>query len=107
MAEVIFNEHVELNAKHSEEVHDCLNSNFKAPISVLNNMVNRHSYGFDAQTRLWAIPEIKRVGFVAYNMVSEMSVKVFLLAPREKALDAKIFNSRDEAIQWLDIKQDT
>ena len=101
MAEVVFNEHVELNAKHAEEVHDCLKSAFKAPVSVLNNMVNRHSYDFDAQTRLWAIPEIKRVGFVAHNMLSEVSVKVFLLAPRAKVLDARIFNSRTEAIHWL------
>lgn len=103
MAEVIFNEGVELNAKYTEEVHDFLNSNFKAPISVLNNMVNRHSYSFYAQTMLWAIPEIKWVGFVAYNMIAERSVEVFLLAPRENALDAKIFNNRAEAIQWLDI----
>ena len=103
VAEVIFNENIELNAKHAEEVHNCLNSNFKAPVSVLNNMVNHHSYSFDAQTMLWAIPEIKQVGFVAHNMLSEISVKVFLLAPREKVLDARIFNSRDEAIQWLGI----
>jgi len=106
MAEVIFNEGVELNARHTEEVHDFLNSNFKAPVSVLNNMVNRHSYSFYAQTMLWAIPEIKRVGFVAYNMISERSVKVFFVAPREKVLDAKIFNNRAEAIQWLGIKHD-
>lgn len=106
MAEVIFNEGVELNAKYTEEVHDFLNSNFKAPISVLNNMVNRHSYSFYAQTMLWAIPEIKRVGFVAYNIISERSVKVFFVIPREKVLDAKIFNNRAEAIQWLGIKHD-
>ena len=106
MAEVIFNENVELNAKHAEEVHDFLNSNFKTPVSVLNNMVNHHSYGFDAQTILWVVPEVRRVGFIACNIVSEMSVKVFLLAPRKKVLDAKIFNSRVEAIQWLDVKHD-
>ena len=106
MAEVIFNEGVELNARHTKEIHGFLSSNFKSPILVLNNMVNRHSYSFGAQTMLWAIPEIKRVGFVVYNRVSGISVKVFLVAPREKMLDARIFNNRDEAIQWLDIKHD-
>jgi len=101
LAEVLVNEGVEINMDMVEEYHNFLCSNLMAPFYLLINKINTYSYDFEAQKCIATLPEIEAMAVVSYNRVTSITTESLSSFPRGTEWNIKIFEDRNEAIEWL------
>lgn len=102
LIEVITNEGVELDTHMMEQYHDWIRQNLRHPCYILVNKINAYTYSFDVQRKLSTIPEVKAIALVVYTQASHLATESLLEMPRQTPWNSKIFNNRDEALQWLE-----
>ena len=107
IAEVMINDGVQMDGPMVDQYHDFLLSHLRAPFSLLINKVNSYAYDFDAQEKLATLPEINAMAVVVYNRVSRIATETLASFPRAVDWNLEIFSSRDEALAWLLVQQDS
>ncbi|NQZ23615.1 MAG: hypothetical protein HRT53_16380 [Colwellia sp.] len=108
IAEVIINEGVELDEAMVDQYHEFLLKHLSAPFSLLINKINSYSYSFAAQINLATLKEINAMAVVTYNSAAELATNNLATAvPREVEWNLKMFTSRDNALNWLQLEQKT
>lgn len=101
IAEVIINENVEMNIAMVEKYHDFLLTHLKAPFSLLVNKINAYTYNFEAQLKIATLEEIDKMAVVSYNRVTNVATDYLAQLPRELKWNLKVFNNREQALEWL------
>ena len=108
IAEVIINEGVELDEAMVDQYHEFLLKHLSAPFSLLINKINSYSYSIAAQINLATLKEINAMAVVTYNSAAELATNNLATAvPREVEWNLKMFTSRDNALNWLQLEQKT
>lgn len=104
---MIINENVEMTLEMVEQYHTFLLSRLISPFSLLINKINSYTYSFDAQVNLATIKEINAMAVVAYTQVSQISTEYLkTTVPRKVNWNLKIYNNREEALNWLLLQQE-
>jgi len=104
---VIINENVEMTLEMVEQYHTFLLSRLISPFSLLINKINSYTYSFDAQVNLATIKEINAMAVVAYTQVSQISTEYLkTTVPRKVSWNLKIYNNREDALNWLLLQQE-
>ena len=101
LAEFVVNEGVELDLPMVGTYHDWIVNNMSIPCLVLVNKVNSYTYTFDAQIKIGTLPEIKAIAFIVYSRVSKIATEALSDLPRDRVWNFRIFNNRENAIDWL------
>lgn len=100
IAEVVIFDGIELDDKYVNQFHSFLEDHFDSNIFLLINKKNSYTYTFDAQKMIGAVDKINAIAVVAYNSSGDLSTKV-LKQINKKALNLKLFITREEALIWL------
>ena len=101
-AEVIASEGVEIDIPMVDEYHDWIDRNLPDKAFMLINRVNSYSYTYDAEKVIGTQPKIRATAILVYSRVSEITAEYMTSFPRAIAWNARIFNSREEALGWID-----
>ncbi|MCA9954876.1 MAG: hypothetical protein H6657_24195 [Ardenticatenaceae bacterium] len=101
LVEVIVDENVEFNMTMIHEYHSWLLANLKAPFAMLINKIHPYTYTFDAQISIGNLPEIKAMAVLSYSKITEESTNVLISMPRSNKWNIQVFQTRDEALDWL------
>lgn len=104
MFEVTINENAVIDAKCAEEARIFWHALRKEPYVLLVNNKNRFSYSFMGAQKIGAHPLERKTAVLIDNDISkdQMSVVMDLKKMAGNAENRKIFQNRDEAIQWLE-----
>jgi len=102
LAEVIVTEGEAISETHVHEYHSFLLNNLSAPFSLLVNKIHPYTYTFEAQKIIGQLKEIKAMAIVAPTSGSLLSTKILLQVNKEVNDVIKIFNDRDQALNWLE-----
>lgn len=102
MAEVIVNEGVVIDMDMVKEYHKWIQDNLSDPCTLLVNKIYPYTYTFEAQKEIASLEKIKAMAVVVYNRISEVTTRDLVSFPREREWYIQIFNSRDEALLWLE-----
>lgn len=101
LAEVIFDDGIELNEQMVDNFHLALATHLKAPYRVLFNKRNNYSYNFAAQRKVGGMPQLRSIAVVVYNRAAEMSARVIAKVSQHNG-SINIFSCREMALTWLD-----
>jgi hypothetical protein len=107
IAELIVDEGVEFNLARVDEYHAWIAGHLQSPYLLLVNKLNAYNYDFASQIRIGTLPGIKAVGFVVYSKISKLGTQVMLSMPRDANWVYRIFDNRDEALNWLERQRET
>ena len=101
--EVTINENSVIDAKCAEEARVFWHNFRKEPYNLLVNNTNRFSYSFMGAQKIGDHPLERKTAVIIDNDISkdQMSVVMDLKKMAGNAENRKIFQDRDEAIQWL------
>ena len=102
IAEVVVNDGIEVNGDMLDEMEAWMTDNMPSDCGFLVNKKNSYTYTFEAQMRLGTISQIKARAVLIYNKVTEISTISLTRLPQNKTMNLKIFEDRDEAIEWLE-----
>lgn len=105
IAEVIADDGVEIDLVMIGEFHEFLINHVRAPFSLLVNKRNSYSFTLEAQKYLYSLETINAVAVVAYNKASEDTARALLNYPGNPDFEGRVFNTREEALAWLQNKQ--
>jgi len=106
IAEVIINSGVEMDEAMVDRYHEFLTSHLRAPFALLINKVNPYSYTFPAQQKLATIEQIQAMAVVVYNHTAKLSTESLANQARGKFWNLRIFDDRQQALDWLIAEQD-
>lgn len=106
IAEVIVNEGVEYNLDMVDEYHDWVEKNMANPCYMLVNKLNSYSYTFEVQQKLGTLEQIRAIAFVAYTRTGKLSLEALSRVPKTAHWNSKIFDNRNDALQWLETLRD-
>lgn len=101
LAELIVADRVELDSDKVNRIHHYLLEHFQTPVRLLVNRQTRFLFSYEGQQQFAAIPEIRATAFWASHPLTELSCQVWLATPRPLPWNAKVFNEREMALQWL------
>ena len=105
IAEVMINEDVKMDLEMAEHYHEFLLSHLRPPFLLLINKINSYTYDFDAQLKLATLKEINAMAVVAYDRITRITTETLASYPRSEKWNLKVFSNRDEAMNWLLLKQ--
>lgn len=105
IAEIIVDTGVEIDLNMVDEFHDFLLSHLVSPFSVLINRINTYSHSFDAQMKIGTLEELNVIAIAVYSRASELSTNAIAVYPRKKNWNHRIFDNREEALEWIESKQ--
>jgi hypothetical protein len=100
-AEILINEGVEVSRKMVEHYIEVLRSTLSAPFCLLVNERNSHSYDFQAQTALGAVPDLLALAMVSYTPTTDVAARSLTQLPRETRWPMAVFPRREDALAWL------
>lgn len=101
LAEVIIDDEVEMDEKMIDEYHEFLLAYLKSPFSLLINKQNSYTYTFEAQRMIANLNEIQAMAVITKTIITEMTTEVLINMNRDKEWNIKIFQKREEALNWL------
>ncbi|MEC3905440.1 hypothetical protein VOI54_00265 [Tamlana sp. 2201CG12-4] len=101
LAEIIVDEGIILDEVMVDEYHDFLLNNLEAPFSLLVNKKNPYSYTFEAQKIIAHLDEIQSMAVLVNSIGGVMSTETLMNINGNIHQNIKIFNEREEAINWL------
>ncbi|MCW8956905.1 MAG: hypothetical protein OQL09_08485 [Gammaproteobacteria bacterium] len=102
MAEVIVDEGVVIDMDMVQEYHTWIEDNLSDPCMLLVNKINPYTYTFEAQKEIATLDKIKAMAVVVYNRISEVTTRDLASFPREREWHIQIFDSRHDALSWLE-----
>ncbi len=107
IAEFIINNDIEINIEHVIEAEEFLAIHLVAPYSVLFNKKNTYSFNFNAQVVVGTQEQLNAVAILCYTEASRKSSEALISGiPRIVDWNVKIFSARNEALSWLETKQE-
>jgi hypothetical protein len=65
------------------------------------NERNSHSYDFQAQTALGAVPDLLALAMVSYTLTTDVVARSLTQLPRETSWPMAVFPRREDALAWL------
>jgi len=104
IAEVIVNEGVEINLEMVEDYHAWIDENLAQSCGLLVNKINTYSYSFGAQRKIPNSPKIKAIAVISYSKMSDISTEVLTKIPRDQEINLRVFGTRNEALEWLQLE---
>ncbi|OAI01486.1 hypothetical protein A1353_18175 [Methylomonas methanica] len=107
LAEFVVDEGVEFNLARVDEYHAWIVAHLQRPYLLLVHKVNAYHYDFASQTALGTLPGIKAAAFVVYSHISQLTTQVMLSMPRDADWVYRIFNNRDDALNWLGMQRES
>ena len=106
MAEVIVDEGVVINMAMVREYHEWIQNNLSNPCLLLINKTYPYAYSFDAQQEIASLDQIRAMAVVVYNRISEVTTRDLVAFPRAHEWNIQIFDSRHDALLWLEAQRD-
>lgn len=101
LAEIIVKENIELTLEKVHHIHQTLRDNLAAQFSLLVNKINNYSYDFEGMQEIGTINELKSIAIICYSDKTEKNSEYLISLVRKRPLNAKIFNCRNKALDWL------
>lgn len=106
IAEVIVNEGVEYTLEMVDQYHNWIADNMSDPCYILVNRLNSYSYTFEVQQKLGTLDQIRAIAFVTYTRTGKMAVEAMSRMPKTSHWNGRIFDNREDALQWLETLRD-
>lgn len=102
MAEVIVDDGVIIDMDMVREYHEWIQNNLSDPCMLLINKLNPYTYTFEAQKEIAGLDQIQAMAVVVYNRISEVTTRDLASFPREHEWYIQVFDSRHDALLWLE-----
>ena len=102
IAEVIVDDGIVIDMDMVNEYHNWIEHNLSNPCMLLINKQNPYTYTFEAQKEIANLEQIKAMAVVVYNRVSELTTRDLASFPRDHQWNLQIFDSRHDAMIWLE-----
>ena len=107
LAEVIVDEGVVIDMTMVREYHAWIQNNLSNPCMLLINKAHPYAYSFEAQNEIASLDQIRAMAVVVYNRISEVTTRDLASFPREHQWNIQIFDSRHDALLWLEGQRDS
>ena len=105
LAEVIVDEAKIIDMEMVSEYHEWIQNNLSNPCMLLINKINPYTYTFEAQNEIASLDQIQAMAVVVYSHISEVTTRDLALFPREHEWYLHIFDSRHDALSWLEAQR--
>jgi len=102
LAEVIISDGIVMDLEMVEKYHEFLIEKLEAPYALLINKKFSYSYTFEAQKSIVDTEVINALAVVTHAYVGKLATDVLINMNRDKDWNIKLFNLREEALEWLE-----
>lgn len=102
LAEIIVDDGMVIDMDMVREYHTWIQNNLSDPCLLLINKIYPYTYTFEAQNKIACLDQIRAMAVVVYNRISEVVTRDLASFPREHEWYIQIFDSRHDALLWLE-----
>ncbi len=106
VAEITFNEGIELQVHHLQALNKYLLAILTSPYGMLINKKNSYSYAFDTQRFMGKSEGLGALAVVTHDAAAKVNVHLIKNMPRKHEFNMEIFDNYQSAFSWLEQQLD-